>query len=437
MLLGYLMIATFMVLIMTKRLSALVALIVVPIVFGLITGHGADLGVMAVDGIAKLAPTAALLLFAVLYFAIMIDAGLFEPLITRILRFAGDDPVRVAVGTAMMASVVSLDGDGATTALITITAFLPVYNRLGMNPLILAVVLASANTVINLAPWGGPTGRVAAALRIDVADVFLPLLPTMFVGIVATFGIAWHLGRTERNRLALLTGHADAVGATAMPAAFTAIAEVPASVQTLRRPQLFPVNLALTLVVIGSAVVHILPLPLIFMLGLSMALMINYPRLNDQRERLAAHAATALPILILILAAGVFTGVLAGTGMIDAMAKGAMTAMPPSVGPWLGPITAFLAAPLTFALSNDAYYFGVVPVIAQTAAQYGVSPVVIGRASLLAQPIHALSPLLAALYLSSGLLGVEVGALQRFSLKWACLLTLIMIACACATGAIL
>lgn len=436
-LLGYLMIATFMILIMTRRVSALVALILIPIVFGLLSGHGVDLGAMAIDGITKLAPTATLLLFAVLFFAVMIDAGLFEPLVTRVLRFAGDDPVRVTLGTAAVATVVSLDGDGATTALITITAFLPVYRRLGMNPLILAVVLASANTVVNLAPWGGPLGRVAAALQVSPADIFVPLLPTIAAGLVGTFAIAWYLGRGERIRLASLAPVKVVKIDEAVAAKNVQAKPILGDHLAIARPRLFPVNLALTLAVLGMAVVHLIPLPLLFMLGLSLALVINYPNPAAQRERLAAHAQNALPIVLLILAAGVFTGVLTGTGMVDAMAKGAMTAVPPALGPWLAPITSLLSAPLTFALSNDAYYFGVVPVIAQTATHYGIPAVEIGRASLLAQPIHALSPLVAAIYLVSGLLGVEVGALQRFSLKWACLLTLILITTACLTGAIL
>lgn len=427
--LGYLMVATFMILIMTKRLSALVALILVPLVFGVLAGHGADLGTMALDGLGKLAPTATLLLFAVLFFAVMIDAGLFEPLVDRVLRFAGDDPMRVALGTAAMATIVSLDGDGATTALITITALLPVYRRLGMNPLVLAVILASANTVVNLMPWGGPVGRVAASLRLDPAAVFVPLLPTIAAGLAGTFFIAWSLGRSERKRLAATSGEV-----IACESGMGATKPVDSSI---RRPRLLPFNLALTLSVLVLAVIHLVPLPLLFMVALAVALAVNYPSLSDQRARLAAHAENALPISILILAAGVFTGVLAGTGMIDAMAKGAMAVVPPGIGQALGPITACLAAPLTFVLSNDAYYFGVVPIIAQTAAQYGVTPEQIARASLLAQPIHALSPLVAAIYLVSGLLGVEVGALQRFSLKWACLLTLILIVTACVTRAII
>ena len=427
MFLGYAMVATFMLLIMTRRLSALVALIIVPIVFGLLSGHGAQLGPMAVDGIAKLAPTATLLLFAVLYFALMIDAGLFDPLVNRVLRFAGDDPARVAVGTAIVALCVALDGDGATTALITITAFLPVYRRLRMNPLVLAVILGSANTVMNLAPWGGPTGRAAAALRLDPAAVFVPLLPTMAAGILATLLSAWYLGRRERRRIERGDMHIE-TGDSVI--AFERD-------MTLVRPHLIWLNLLLTIGVLAAAIAGLVPLPLAFMTGFAIALMINFPSLRLQSDRLKAHAANALPIVLLILAAGSFTGVMAGTGMIDAMAKGAMTTVPPGLGPYLGVVTAFLSIPLTFVLSNDAYYFGVVPVIAQTAAHHGVPPVVIARASLLALPVHGLSPLVAAVYLVSGLLGTEVGALQRFALKWALLLTLVMIAAATLTGVIL
>jgi CitMHS family citrate-Mg2+:H+ or citrate-Ca2+:H+ symporter len=426
--LGFAMVASFMLLIMTRRLSALAALILVPLVFGVVAGHGADLGEMAVQGIAQIAPTATLLLFAVLYFALMIDAGLFDPLVTRVLKTVGDDPVRIALGTAAVALIVALDGDGATTALITITAFLPIYRRLGMNPLVLGVILGSANTVMNLFPWGGPAGRAAAALRVDPADVFLPLLPTIAAGMLGTLVIAWRLGRGESRRLA--AGVDLAVGAVGTPIAFARDPKV-------LRPGAFWVNLLLTLTVLASAITHALPLPIVFMGGFALAAVINYPDLADQRARLKAHAENALPIVVLILAAGLFTGVMTGTGMIDAMAKGVMAVVPDALGPWLGVVTAFLSIPLQFVLSNDAYYFGVAPVIAQAAAHHGVAPEVIARASLLGLPVHGLSPLVAALYLVSSLLGCDVAALQRFGLKWAALLSVVLIAAAAASGAIL
>lgn len=425
---GYAMVATFMVLIMSRRVSALVGLILVPIVFGLIAGHGLDIGRMAVEGIAQLAPTAALLLFAVLYFGIMIDVGLFDPLTTRVLRFAGDDPVRVAVGTAIVALTVALDGDGATTALITITTFLPVYRRLGMNPLVLAVILGSAACVMNLAPWGGPAGRAAAALHVNPTDIFVPLLPTIAAGILGTVGFAWILGRRERARIAA----GRRASTVSSPSAISFERD-----EALLRPRLLPVNLGLTLLVLVGAILGLVPLPLLFMAAFAIALLVNFPKPSQQSERLRAHSENALPIVLLILAAGAFTGVMTGTGMIEAMAKGVVAIVPASVGPMMGVVTAFLAIPLTFVLSNDAFYFGVLPILAQTAAHYGVSPEVVARASLLALPFHGLSPIVAALYLIAGLLGVDVGAMQRFGLPWALALTLVLIAAACLTGVIL
>ena len=424
--LGYAMVATFMVVIMTNRLSAFVALLLVPIVFGLIAGHRADLAMMAITGMVKLAPTAILLLCAVLYFGIMIDAGLFDPLVRRVIAAVGSDPMRVAIGTAIVALLVSLDGDGTTTVLVVVTAFLPLYRRLRMNPLIIAVLLGSANSTINIVPWGGPTGRVASALGVDISAVFVPLIPTMVIGMVATLAFAWYLGRQERDRLGIGSGTAE------MPTG-----DLFGRESGTTRPRLFWFNLVLTIAVLAGAVSRVLPLPLVFVFALAIALAVNYPRLQDQRARLAVHAPNALPIVLLIFAAGVFTGIFNGTGMLDAMAKGAVDAMPASLGPWLAPVTAVLSAPLTFVLSTDAYYFGVVPVIAKTAAAYGVDPILIARASLLGQPVHVLSPLVAAVYLVSGLLETDVGALQRFCLKWALLLVSILIVSACLTRAIL
>jgi CitMHS family citrate-Mg2+:H+ or citrate-Ca2+:H+ symporter len=69
--LGTAMVVTFMTLIMTKRMS---------IAFGLIAGAGAGLGDRMLEGVAKVTPTALMLCFAVLYFAIVMDTGLFDPL---------------------------------------------------------------------------------------------------------------------------------------------------------------------------------------------------------------------------------------------------------------------------------------------------------------------------------------------------------------------
>lgn len=193
-LLAFAMVATFMFLIMTKRLSALIALILVPIAFALIGGFAAGLGPMMLDGIRTLAPTGVMLMFAILYFAIMIDSGLFDPAVRKILRLVKGDPLKVSLGTAALAMIVSLDGDGSTTYMICVAAVLPLYSRLGMSPLVMACLIMLSSGVLNMTPWGGPTARAASALHVDPADIFVPMIPAMIAGLLAIFAIAWIYG---------------------------------------------------------------------------------------------------------------------------------------------------------------------------------------------------------------------------------------------------
>ena len=200
--LAFSMVVVFMLLIMTKRLSALTALILVPIAFGIIGGFTSGLGAMMLAGITKLAPTGVMLMFAILYFAIMTDAGLFDPFVRAIVRVVHGDPMKIVVGSAVLALLVSLDGDGSTTYMITTAAMLPLYRRLGIRPLILACVTMMAGGVMNILPWGGPTARVASALAVDSSEIFVPLIPAMVAGALWTLYVAWRLGMRERVRLA-------------------------------------------------------------------------------------------------------------------------------------------------------------------------------------------------------------------------------------------
>ncbi|WP_421014743.1 SLC13 family permease, partial [Glutamicibacter creatinolyticus] len=152
--LGFLMVATFMVLIMTKRMTPMLALIIVPTVFGLFAGAGLGLGDMVMDAVKSMSGTAALLMFAIMYFGIMIDVGLFDKLVAAILKLVGNDPAKVVIGTALLTAVISLDGDGSTTFIVVTAALLPVYQRLGMSPVVLTCVAGLTNGTLNVVPWG-------------------------------------------------------------------------------------------------------------------------------------------------------------------------------------------------------------------------------------------------------------------------------------------
>ena len=440
--LGFGMVITFMYLIMTKRLSPLVALTLVPIVFALIGGFHAGLGPMMLEGIRKIAPTGILLMFAILYFGVMIDAGLFDPIVDFILRLVKGDPLKIVVGTAVLALVISLDGDGSTTYMITVASMLPLYKRLRINPLNLTCVALVASGLMNLTPWGGPTARAASALHLDVGDVFVPLVGPIAVAIASLLAVSVWLGLKERRRLgySLLTGSAARLPAQVLPA----ITEdeddrrMPPDEVTdedVRRPKLRWINALLTVALMVALVIGVLPLPVLFMIAFSIALLINYPDLAEQRRRLANHAGNVLAVVSLIFAAGIFTGILSGTGMVEAMSRSLLAVIPPAMGPYFAPITAVVSMPFTFFMSNDAFYFGVLPILTEAAAQYGVTPVEMARASLIGQPVHLLSPLVPSTYLLVGLAGVDFGDHQRFTLKWAVLVSLVLMA-ACLAFAI-
>jgi CitMHS family citrate-Mg2+:H+ or citrate-Ca2+:H+ symporter len=262
-----------------------------------------------------------------------------------------------------------------------------------------------------------------SALHLEANQVFTPLIPSMAAACLATIGVAWYLGTKERARLKRIEWKPEHMEASPIGGEV----DLDASDAPRSSRAMFFFNLLLTMGLMTCLVLSVLPLPLLFMGAFAIAISVNFPSIKDQKERIAEHSASALSVVAVIFAAGVFTGILSGTKMTDAIAHSVISAIPSSAGHFLPLITAALSAPMTFFLSNDAFYFGVVPILAEAAKAYGIAPEVIARASLLGQPIHQLSPLVAANYVLMGVAGVEFGAHQRFTLKWAFLLVVVMI----------
>src|SRR6185503_3882045 len=201
-LLGIGTVAALLLLILFRITSVLVALTLVPLAAALIGGFAGSFGTWAMDGIRGVTPVAALLAFAVIYFGVMNDAGLFDPIIRALVGVVGTDPVRIALGTAAVASVAHLDGAGASTFMVTVPAMLPLYNRARMSALSLTCITALAAGTMNMLPWGGPTTRAATALQVGATQLFVPVIPTMVAGMVGVFVFAIRIGRLERQRIA-------------------------------------------------------------------------------------------------------------------------------------------------------------------------------------------------------------------------------------------
>lgn len=413
------MFACFIALLISGRLSAVATLILVPTVFALIGGFGPDMGAMVVKGMRTIAPTGVLLIFAMLYFMIMTDAGMFDPVIRRIVSWVGGDPVKIFVGTVALGYIVALDGDGATVYMIVLSAFLPIYKRLGLSLPMAGALLLQCTGIGNLLPWGGPTARAAASMHVEMSDVFTPLILPLLACVAWAFAMAYYFGVQERKRIGVVELDSGAALEARRPADWR-----------------LPFNWLLTVLLMLCLIFEVLPLSYAFMIGAAIALTVNFPAYKDQQARIAKHAPAILSVATMLFAASVFIGILSDTGMAKAIAQAIVSLVPNSVGPFMAVVTALISIPMTWLVSNDVFYFGILPILSEAAGHYGITPAEMARASLVGQPVHILSPLVASTYLLVSMLDLNYGQTQRMVIKWSFASSIIMLVVALLIGVI-
>ncbi len=424
--LGTLTVVLLLAAILTRRLTPLSALVSLPVVASLIAGFGAKTPVFMLHGIQSVAGVAGMFIFAILYFGIVTDAGMLDPIINRLLRAVGSDPARIALGTALLALLIHLDGSGAVTFLITIPVMKPVYERTGMDRRILVCVAAMAAGV-NFLPWTGPMMRAASVLHVPATALFNPLFPVQVAGLVFVFTAAYVLGIRERKRLGW---------SAATQAAVIQDEELEPTRQELARPGRFAINLLLTIVMMTAMIGLNLEPVAVFMVGTVLALQINYPKLKEQQERIDAHARAALLMAGILLAAGAFTGIMRESGMLTAMAKATVAIVPKAAAVHLPVMLALVSMPLSLIFDPDSFYIGILPVLTEAGKAMGVPATQIAQAALLGMHTTGfpVSPLTPATYLLVGLAGVELRDHQKFAIPFLFGATILMTVTALALG---
>jgi len=423
--LGFLSVILLLVSVMAKKLSPTVALIVIPSVMAFIGGFGfKEVGTFITDGIKTISPTGVMFIFAILFFGILSDAGTFDPIIKKILKLVGSDPVKIAIGTAILAMIVHLDGSGAVTFIITVPALLPVYDAIGMKRTTLATIVAIAAGTMNMVPWGGPTIRAATSLNVPINELFNPMLIPLVAGLITVLLIAAFLGSQEKKRIGAETlakaNDLDHVGVNN---------EVDEKKLSLKRPKLFGFNIALIIAAIAVMISNLLPPQVTFMFAFCIAIVVNYPNVKLQRELIDSHAKEALMMASVLFAAGAFTGIMKGSTMITAMSESIVTIIPTNLGRFIPVIVGVISMPLSLLFDPDSYYFGVLPVLSSAAGQFGIDAVMVGRASIIGQMTTGfpISPLTAATFLLIGLTGVDLGEHQKKTIPYSFAITMVML----------
>ena len=386
-LLGFLTVVVLLVVIMSKKMNPVVALIVIPIIFGLIGGFGFELPKFILEGIKSIAPTGTMFIFAILFFGILTDAGTFQPIIDKILVKVGKDPVKITVGTAILAMLVHLDGSGAVTFLVTVPAMLPLYNALGMRKTTLATVVALGAGVMNILPWGGPTLRAATSLKMPVTDLFNPLLIPFLSGIIFVLIVAFYLGKQEKKIVNFENVEFQKDDTNNQKISGT----------------LFLINVLIIIAAIGFLISGKVNPTVVFMVAFSITLMINYPNTKKQKEIIDNHAKEALMMASILFAAGAFIGIMQKSEMITAMSNLLVESIPESLGKYLPILTGVVSMPASLLFDPDSFYFGILPILSNTATQFDIPAFAVGRAAVLGQMTTGfpVSPLTGSTFLFS------------------------------------
>ncbi|MEO2061114.1 MAG: citrate:proton symporter [Mesonia sp.] len=426
---GLITTAIVVILLMGKRFSPIIALTIIPFLAAIVTGFEmSEIANFYESGITKVMGVAVMFIFAILYFGIMQDVGLFTPLIRKMLQITGSNPVAITCGTVIIAAIAHVDGSGASTFLITIPALLPLYKKMKMNPYLLLLLVGTSASIVNMIPWGGPMGRSAIILEVDPTDLWRPLIPLQFVALLLLLALAFFLGLKEKKRINKLEENIDTEHDDFNQDQLE---------EKEHHPTAKPiwVNLLLTLAVITMLFWGIIPAGFTFMIGVGLALVLNFPQKKLQMNRLKHQAPNALVMATIILAAGSFLGILNGSGMLDSIATDIVNVLPEAIIPELHLIVGALGVPLELVLSTDATYFALYPIIEQIVTGYGVDATVAIYVMMIGNIIGTfISPFSPALWLALGLSGLEIGKHIRYSFLWIWGFSLALIAAAFLIG---
>lgn len=424
------------------RTNPTVVMTLVPAAGALIAGYSLEsLGEFFGIGLDKVMNVVVMFIFAIIYFGIMQDVGLFNPMVKGLIRATRGNIILAALGTAAIGIVAHLDGAGASTFLLTIPALLPLYRALHMSRYVLLCIVAIAASVMNMLPWAGPVGRAASVIAENPAEIWQHLLPIQGASIVMVFLVAGLLGLSESRRIARLRTSPEfegrgTVDVEQIAADFVAAQEENRLARgfTYRRARwVTATNVILSLALLISLVTGVIPPAPAFLIGTSLALLVNFRGSAEQAATLQRHAPAALAMAGVLIAAAMFLGVLNGTGMLEQIALSLLAVLPASVGPWIHVVVGLLGIPLDLMTSTDAYYFSVLPIVQETAGAYGVSGLGAATALIVGNIIGTfVSPFSPALWLGIGLAQANMGRHIRltFPIVWVFSIIILLLALA-------
>ena len=405
--LGYITLALLVYLIMKGNFSPSIVFIGLSVILGLVVGYDlVTLNEYIKTGVISTASNAVMFAFAILFFTIMTEAGLFDPIVDFLMRTLGRSVFGIGVAAVLVSCIGHLDGSATTTALVTIPFFLPAFKRIGLQGKHLMLLAGLSMGVMNLMPWAGPLLRASVVTGIDPTILWRALLPAQIFGLIVVCGVGVYFGRLAKRS----TGSADLVLA--------------AKEETDEKKEKKPItwkwyfNLALLIAAVvllakGTFVSYI-----VFQLSCVLAMVVNFRGSKAQNAVLHKAAGPAYYTIIILFSAGVFMGVL-GQGepsIISQMATALINILPPALARHLHIIMGAVSTPLGLVFASSAYDNSVLPLCVEVGARYGISAQSMAVCMAIGKNVSIIgSPVYPSTFLILGLCETELKDYLKFA----------------------
>lgn len=411
---GFIMMLLLTLIIFSGKVHPIVVFALLPVLIAMICGFSIDeIGEWVTNGVKSQVATATMFVFAIIFFSCMMDSGVFDKIIGKLLGGA-KNVTSVCILTVICTMIGHMDGSGATTFLLVIPPFLLIYQRMKMRPIVLVSLVTCTAGVMNELPWAGNCGRVAAGLQIGTSDVFMTALPGFIIGLCCCFALAVFFSRREIKRGAGLPEGMN------LKQFIAQANDDNTKKNELVRPKLFVFNLVLIVITIVIIfLIDKIPTFLVFAVAAGIALTVNYPGSKTQTERLKEYAPSCMTMAAVVLGTGIYTGILNNSPMMSSMTKLIGQLVNDSVSAHLNTVLGFLWAPLsTLGLGHTSTCNGILPMVHSICASHLTKAQVGASYLMVFSPRVFVSPTTAAMYVGLGLAGIDLKEHLRFSLFW-------------------
>ena len=378
----------------------------VPIIAALLMGFAPkEINGFIGKGLQSISGTIFLMVFAVLFFGMLHDAGVFKSLIKFVTKFLKNSVPSTIFTAQIISMLTQLDSSGATTALCTIPSMRPIFERQHIRVEALLLVESLGSGILLLLPYMPGFVENTAYVNLDVYEAYNYMKPVLIFSIIAFLLMCIPISFVEIRH-----------GAGMSEAEFLAVkADLNQSVEFPFGKKVAVFDGVFTLILIALILAGILPTNLAFGIGFVILLFVNYPKAKDQGEYIKRNAPVAFNMAFTMLGVGVLVGINSATGAMNDLANLIVNNLPSGSIGWVLPVFCIFSLPLSMVFGN-AKGSVIVPALVAVLANTGLSTVQVMPATWAAGMVAAnLSLFNASPYLALGLAGVEMKDHLKYS----------------------